>query len=522
MGKVFLFFLCCYSCYCSAQQWKKTFGQGYWADWVIEDYDKGYIVLGTKGNAGYGLVIKTDINGNVLWSKHIGNNHYNMFVNNIELTPDNGLIIAGTTTKYGNQQDAYILKLTACGELDWCSDIYTPTIPDDLGWRVKPSSDHGYILLGLYNNSNPNLRTNLFKFDSLGNLQWHQAYLPDSAAFEDDGSDVMADSSGYLVTAVVYYPDPGQSGGWERFYLIRTDTSGNKLWTNIYGKNSYYHGFPSTSLKSHSRNFYSFGCHDINQTDYQVPSLIKVFSNGLSSYNKDILSDTYGGGIGSADWLDENTFILGSGWAANSTHEVNVFLKTDTLGNLLQNQILDTTSDGIISTAKTFDNKFVSVATDCPNNCHIVAYKINSNLQWDSIYSHSYTYDSLCSHPITSDTIDPDCGLIVNVQEPLTSPETCKLQVFPNPTTNKLTIVFPKYLLVNDNSPPVKSTTIYHQWKSTILESYDLSGKLVFQREIPKDQTRLELDVSSWGKGMYFFRLVYSKQTVAEQKVIIR
>ena len=198
-----------------------------------------------------------------------------------------------------------------------------------------------------------------------------------------------------------------------------------------------------------------------------------------------------------------------------------MIFKTDTLGNVIQSAILDTTSSGMVSSAKTFDNKFVSVATDCPNNCHIVAYKINSNLQWDSIYSHSYTYDSLCSHPITSDTIDPDCGLIVNVQEPLTSPETCKLQVFPNPTTNKLTIVFPKYLLVNDNSPPVKSTTIYHQWKSTILESYDLSGKLVFQREIPKDQTRLELDVSSWGKGMYFFRLSNNKNTVAGEKVVI-
>jgi len=55
---------------------------------VIEIMIKVYC-FGTKGNAGYGLVIKTDINGNVLWSKHIGNNHYNMFVNNIELTPDN-------------------------------------------------------------------------------------------------------------------------------------------------------------------------------------------------------------------------------------------------------------------------------------------------------------------------------------------------------------------------------------------------------------------------------------------------
>jgi len=198
-----------------------------------------------------------------------------------------------------------------------------------------------------------------------------------------------------------------------------------------------------------------------------------------------------------------------------------VIFKTDTLGNVIQSAILDTTSSGMVSSAKTFDNKFISITTDCPTNCHIVAYKVNSNLQYDSIYTHSYTYDSLCSHPIVSDTIDPDCGLVVNVEEPFTNPETHRMKIFPNPTTGKLTIVFPKYLVVTNDVPPIKSITTYHQWKSTILEAYDLNGKQVFQKEIPKDQTQLEMDVSTWPKGIFFFRLVYNKQMVASEKVIL-
>ena len=279
----------------SSQPWITTYGPDLGAKWVIEDYDKGFIVLGTSINNRYGRIIKTDINGNVLWNKKLGNGNYLLAVMNIELTADHGLVIGGTMSKYNNQQDAFILKLNTCGELVWCSDVYTPNIPDDMGFKVKPTLDKGYLLLGLFNSTNPNLRTNLFKFDSTGNMQWHQAYLPDSAAFGDDASDILVDSSGYLITATCYYPDPGQHGGWERFYLIKTDSEGNKQWSNIYGKNSYYHGFPGTSLTNHYGNYYSLGLHDIPGSSYTNPSIIKVLKNGASSYNHDIVDSVLGG-----------------------------------------------------------------------------------------------------------------------------------------------------------------------------------------------------------------------------------
>ena len=159
--------------------------------------------------------------------------------------------------------------------------------------------------------------------------------------------------------------------------------------------------------------------------------------------------------------------------------------------------------------------------TKCNPGCYIFACKVNSNLAYDSVYNHSFKYDSLCSHPIDSDTIIPNCDLIVDVQEPIDNPETTNLKVFPNPGKTYVTIVLPKYLKLNSGISNFQSTTIYHQWKSTILEAYDLNGRQVFQKEIPKDQSQLEVDVSTWSKGMYFFRLIYNKQMVAGEKVII-
>ena len=523
MRRIFLVFLLSLSLYCSGQYWKKAYAIGYGAKWIMEYYDKGFCMLGVRVfDLGYSFIIKTDINGNVLWNKHIGTGKYLIDSENIELTSDNGLIIGGTISKYGNQKDAFLLKLNSCGELDWCSDIYTPTLDDDIGWRVKQTSDNGYLLLGSYNNPNPKLRTNLFKFDSHGNLLWQQSYIPDSAAFGDDSMDLTVDSNSYLITDWCYYPNPNQGGGWERFYFIKTDTSGIKLWSLIYGGTTYYYGTPFSTIESSSGNYYSFGYHDVLNSSNSVPSMVKVNKNGSPSYNADLIPNVSIGGIGASTWLNDSLLIVGGGWNINNNGGANVILKIDTLGNVVQNKILDTTSSSIYSISKTFNNKFISIATDCPSNCHLIAYKVNSDLQWDSVYTHPFTYDSLCPHPIVSDTIDPVCNLVVNVEEPTSDPETCRMKIFPNPTTGKLTIVFPKYLAVTDNNPPVKTRTVYHHWKSTTLYAYDLKGNLIFLKEIPQEKDRLELDVSSWGKGMYFFKLVYNGISVDGKKIVVQ
>jgi hypothetical protein len=44
---------------------------------------------------------------------------------------------------------------------------------------------------------------------------------------------------------------------------------------------------------------------------------------------------------------------------------------------------------------------------------------------------------------------------------------------------------------------------------------------MVFEKEIPKVQQQLEMDISDWQRGMYYFRLVYDTQTADGVKVII-
>jgi len=170
---------------------------------------------------------------------------------------------------------------------------------------------------------------------------------------------------------------------------------------------------------------------------------------------------------------------------------------------------------------QTYDNKILLIIIDYIGpNSRIELFKFNSDLEYDSVYTRQFNYDSLCPHQIISDTIMPNCDVVAGLLEPLTDPETAALKVYPNPASQKITVEFPKFIVVKTGQSGIGSTTIYHHWKSTILEVYDLSGKKVFEKEVASAQKTLEMDISGWKRGMYYFRLIYNKQTIGEVKVV--
>ena len=57
------------------QPWPKVISDCY-ERWFIEAYDMGYFIIGPNANSNYSRVIKTDINGDILWEKKIGNGQY--------------------------------------------------------------------------------------------------------------------------------------------------------------------------------------------------------------------------------------------------------------------------------------------------------------------------------------------------------------------------------------------------------------------------------------------------------------
>jgi len=492
--------------------------------WVIETYDKGYLMLINSTDINnmsiYLWLVKTDINGNKLWEKSIGTGQDAISFSNVEETLDHGYILAGAFSKYGGPYfDPAIIKLNSCGELDWCNVIKTQGVTSDFATRVKPTPEGDYILLTLYSNPDADSCIQLFKFNGNGNLIWKHSYFPDSLIWEPQCEDVRVDDDGYLISASCYYPDPGNPTiGWERPYYIKTDTAGNLKWWLVYGSGNGFHGFiGDATIKSKSGNFYSIGWHS-NYCD--TPVLVKCSGNGQESYFQDLIPGTCPGGVSCINFLNDTTMITFAGGTINNEF-IQRWMKIDTMG--VCNYYKEYSESWMTSTqhtVKTYDKKFISIARF--NSIYTYLYKLNSSLEYDSVYTRPFTYDSLCPGGVVSDTINPDCDLIVHIEDPERETGSCQMKVFPNPAMGRVTVVFPMCLKQTMKQPGISSTSVTYQWRSTLLEAFDLNGRRVFSQQIPKSQQTFEINVSDWSRGMYYFRIVYNKNKVADTKVLLQ
>lgn len=498
-----------------SQDWIKYYGFGsqpYSAS-CIEQYDKGYILLGSVNNYKYCWIVKTDINGNQLWDIKIGDGVHETMPANIELTSDNGFILCGTTTMFSPpSHDPFIMKLNSCGEAEWCRVLnYDETYDGSKG--VKQMKDGGYVLLADIIGNHFEDRIRMFKFDSGGELVWSKIFNHDSLTFVEVSHDLYSDSMNCLVSGGCYYPE------WLKPYYIQTDTAGNETWRLAYSQHIGlgYVGEVYASVRDKYGSYYSAGFREGS------PELLKVSANGDEMMNVDLFPAAVSGNALTVLLLNDTNIIVGAGWTMNGTDSEIAMLKTDTLGSILkQKDLPHPGSSGMHANTLTFDNKIIVTGDDyIGSQTRIFLYKFNSDLEYDSVYTRSFTYDSLCPDTIVSHTIMPVCDVITGMDEPLVSRETAALKVFPNPASRSLTVEMPKHLLIETGSGGLSTSTIYYKWKSTHLEAYNLSGKKVFEQEIIRKQSSIHIDISSWPRGMYYFRLVYNNQKVSEAMVVV-
>ena len=207
------FLLCFGSGISFGYEWTKTFG-GSAEDMglsVQQTIDGGYIVAGHTLSFGTGqsdvYVIKTDADGNELWSKTFGGSSVDG-ATTVQQTTDGGYIIAGTTYSFGEggPADFYLVKTDANG-----NELWSKTFGDaNSDWTnaAQQTSDGGYIILGHTGPPNAHGDLLLIKTDSNGNEIWSKTFGP--AVFRWRGSVVASNfSSAHRVIDVLgyYYPD---------------------------------------------------------------------------------------------------------------------------------------------------------------------------------------------------------------------------------------------------------------------------------------------------------------------------
>jgi hypothetical protein len=521
---------------CKAQIWPKIFGleQQVWTTKVFESYDKGYIVIGIVDPDQIGnevqhvWLFKTDINGNILWSKIIYNRFYQNFSNDITQTSDGGIILIGNTAQLDTMNtDIMFLKFDACVNKEWCTLLSTPGC-SDYGIKILPTGD-GYIsLLSYFNEDITHKRVWTMKLDLSGNVIWSKAYLYEPEYWSEQSSDLMStEDGGFLVTAYGWYDEAGGSNGRLRSILIKTDAEGNEQWITRWGEDADYLSLmPMYPATDDQGSYYctSTHYHKLPVQGY-VPAFIKTAPDGQEQKSVDLMAGTEAGIASTLHFLYPDTLLLACGWKYLLNDYSEGVVKCDTAGNYIQVKILiDSVINTFQSSAITFDKKMVLAGGFVKLNqtFDIYLFKINSNLELDSAYTAPRNYDSLCPHPIVSDTMDlKGCGIYTSIPDPILQPEVFKLKAFPVPARDRFTIQIPEQLLAESSMGRVTINTVYHQWDKTTLQISDINGRIVFEKEVYFNEKEVEINCSAWPAGFYAARLLYKNIKVGGVKVLV-
>lgn len=132
-------------------------------------------VLATDGLQQQAFLMKLDANGNELWWKKYGGIALDDGYGIVE-TPDNGLLMAGTTSSQGaGGYDVFLLRTEADGDSLWMKTHGTEGA--ESGFAIAATSDGNFAVAGqreVLGSGNP--QAHLLKVDALGNGIWWRTY----------------------------------------------------------------------------------------------------------------------------------------------------------------------------------------------------------------------------------------------------------------------------------------------------------------------------------------------------------
>jgi len=158
----------------------------------------------------------------------------------VQQTRDLGYVIAGSTDSFGaSYKDVYIIKTDSSGDIQW-TRIYGGSGSDE-AHSVMETHDGGYVITGWTSSFDAyGFDVYLLRTDSSGDTLWTRTYGGIGWSDWDGGNCVQeTQGGGYIVAGITL------SIGENSYdvYLIRTDSVGNILWTNTFGGVSFQDGY---------------------------------------------------------------------------------------------------------------------------------------------------------------------------------------------------------------------------------------------------------------------------------------
>ena len=478
--------------------------------------ESGYYICGiveTNTNNRCGL-IKTDLNGNVVWQKTY-KDQIEFYSSNSDFVrnQDGTLVICGMTFNDTiSNEEISLIKVDSLGNKLWSRRIGNQ-LQDDEIYKILKDTDGGYLLAGTAFNFN--FRQNdfyLIKTDSIGNVIWEKTYgsmrdencnfflkhgsqyilagnSKDSTTNEYDMTLMRVSSSGALVSSVVF-----PISGYESILSITT-TPENEFVIVAKSKG------PATSMDDNSL---------ILKIDSVGNTLWAKLLSGANNFPYSVTVDSL------------NNIIV-SGAIRNTITDINAFvIKLDPFGNMIDQVSYGNSYGGKINQVKIDVNGSILftgnyVRTDDLNSyvtfgkfnfndslCSTTSIALNAiseTVMGDTTTFQTFTdtIEQISSVVIVSATAFSDSSLC-NLSDDVQNNELETIKIFPNPATDRVEVSLPKKI------------------NSVIVKIFDYSGKLV--TTLHKENDTFTIPLKGLADGIYLISIEDGKQQLQTKLLV--
>ncbi len=427
--------------------------------------------------------------------------------------PNDSYVLLGDekTIENNNQKDILLLKLNNHGEVLWWKNYGTDET--EFGREVKQTFDKGFIIIGsTADNPNDESDVYLVKTDSSGNKLWDFSY--DIKDYDAGYSIIQTSDSGYLITGESRI-DIGPNS-FPHLLLMRINKDGAIVWQRVFSSPI---EIGESIIQISDSNYIICGTTTPNNYYQQKLLLFKTNLNGDSIWSRNYgeSANYYGLSINE----DYNNDLIISGYLVdtNNIDEVNsYYLKTNAIGDTIWSKEFSGIGYDIstcVETTKDGNYAFLGYGemTEMNNkDVYLLKMSPDGDTIWTQFYGGSTTEYGL-SLKETSDGGFIISGMAFDydsLQPYGRGVYIIKTDEYGNVYNTQIIEDKNLYLEIFPN-PCSEEFTIESDKPISLVEIFDMSGKNIFSHRIYAKKTKFIYHKENLESGLYIVRITNDK-----------
>src|SRR2546425_7729586 len=317
------------------------------------------------GQTSCGAIVKVDSNGNVQWSNDL------QFATSstagpltcpldLQQTTDGGFVVAGYTFAPASSYNAFVVKLSSAGQIQWQHVFVDPSSQYSAAYAVRQTPDGGYVVAGeIYYN-----QILVFKLDSTGTLVWQHVYTLGTDSYAETLG--LTSDGGFILGGLVSISTASSYSS--SVLLLKLDSTGSPQFAKTYAPSGSISDLAITGAQQTSDGGYAFSGYYFQNTVYDERAwLVKTDSTGKVQWDR-----TYGADVQYSyrKFLSFQQTSDGGFIAAGFTNQYNNgytsmwLLKTDSNGDIPNCGDVKTASDTSSTAAVKVSNSDIGAVKD--------------------------------------------------------------------------------------------------------------------------------------------------------------